>query len=108
MESVTPMIHVLAEIEVADGRRGEFLEHFRALVPAVRAEEGCLEYGPTVDASTSIAAQAPVRPHVVTVIERWESPQALAAHLAAPHMDAFRAQCGALIRSVTIRITEPA
>lgn len=102
------MIHVLADIAVVSGRRAEFLQHFHQLVPLVLAEEGCLAYEPTVDAVTDIAGQAAARPDVVTVVERWESPAALAAHLAAPHMAAFREKCGALMQGVTIRITEPA
>lgn len=34
---------------------------FHKLVPKVKAEAGCLEYGPTVDAPTSIKAQIPVQ-----------------------------------------------
>jgi quinol monooxygenase YgiN len=37
------MLCVLATIDVAEGRRDEFLNVFRQLVPQVLAEEGCLE-----------------------------------------------------------------
>ncbi|HAB11390.1 MAG TPA: antibiotic biosynthesis monooxygenase, partial [Planctomycetaceae bacterium] len=40
------MIFVLATIELAEGRRDDFLAAFQQVVPLVRAEEGCLEYGP--------------------------------------------------------------
>ena len=46
------MIHVIAIITTQPGKREEVLGHFRANVPAVHAEEGCIEYGPTVDADT--------------------------------------------------------
>ena len=37
------MIHVIAIITAKPGKRDEILRHFRANVPAVRAEKGCIE-----------------------------------------------------------------
>jgi quinol monooxygenase YgiN len=102
------MIHVIADIEVTAGRRDEFLAAFKQLVPEVLAEEGCLEYGPTVDVSAGLDAQPAVRENVVTVVERWESVAALQAHLAAAHMKSFRERCADLMQRVTIRVTQPA
>ena len=39
------MIHVVAVLTAKPGKREEILKHFRANVPAVRAEKGCIEYG---------------------------------------------------------------
>ena len=50
------MIHVVAVITARPGRRDEVLTHFHALVPEVRAEKGCIEYVPVVDADTDLAA----------------------------------------------------
>ena len=44
------MIHVIAIITAKPGKRDEILGHFRANMPAVHAEKGCIEYGPAVDA----------------------------------------------------------
>ncbi|MEM1201230.1 MAG: antibiotic biosynthesis monooxygenase, partial [Pseudomonadota bacterium] len=43
------MVHVVAVITAKPGLRGEVLEAFQANVPAVHAEDGCIEYGATVD-----------------------------------------------------------
>lgn len=43
------MIHVLAVITAQAGMRDSILAHFRANVPAVLAEQGCIEYGAAVD-----------------------------------------------------------
>jgi quinol monooxygenase YgiN len=102
------MIHVIATIHLAPAARAEFLRHFHALVPQVRAEEGCLEYGPAVDLASSLAAQAAVRPDCVTVIEKWASVAHLERHLAAPHMQPYRQQVKDLVRQVDLRILEPA
>ena len=44
------MIHVLAIITAKPGKRDEVLAAFRANMPAVHAEQGCIEYGPATDA----------------------------------------------------------
>ncbi len=53
------MIHVIATIELHEGQRDAFLAEFRKIVALVLAEQGCLEYGPTVDAVTDLSAQPP-------------------------------------------------
>ena len=101
------MIHVIATVEVAPGRREEFLAIFRDNVPNVLAEDGCLEYVPVVDMATRIAVQAPLREHVVTVIEKWRDEAALQAHLAAPHMAVYRERVRDLVRSVVLHVLQP-
>ena len=102
------MIHVIATIELHEGAVDAFLEHFRELVPHVRAEEGCLEYVPTVDVETNIAAQGKHRADSVTVIEKWEDLESLEAHLIAPHMLSYREIVKPMIRNVELRILSPA
>ena len=43
-------VHVLAIITAKTGMRDNILEAFRANVPVVHAEKGCIEYGATIDA----------------------------------------------------------
>lgn len=102
------MIHVIATVEVVPGQRGEFLAAFRANVPNVLAEDGCLEYGPAVDLATDIGAQIPPRDHVVTIVEKWRDLAALKAHLSAPHMMTYRAKVKDLVTGVTLQILDPA
>lgn len=102
------MIHVIATIELQPGRLDDFLAEFRKLVPLVLAEEGCLEYGPTVDVATGLAAQQPVRADAVTVVEKWESLGHLKAHLVAPHMEEYRPKVKSMVVSTTLLVLEPA
>ena len=102
------MIHVIATIETAPGRRDDFLAAFAELVPDVRAEAGCLEYGPAVDLATSIADQPAARENVVTVIEKWEGVEALRRHLEAAHMARYRRAVKDMVLGVSIRVLEPA
>ena len=102
------MIHVIAAIEVAEGKRDAFLEEFRQLVPLVHEEQGCLEYGPTIDFETNLPAQGGVRENVVTVVEKWESIEALEAHLVAPHMVDYRGRVKEMVVSTKLQVLQPA
>ena len=51
------MIHVIASITVKASERDAFLEIFKANVPKVLKEEGCMEYSAVVDFQTSVPIQ---------------------------------------------------
>ena len=101
------MIHVVAVVTAKPGKREEILRHFRANVPAVLAEQGCIEYGAAVDADTSLPIQTKWGPDSFVVIEKWESVEALKAHGAAPHMAAYGAKTRELIASRVIHVLSP-
>ena len=98
------MLHVIATIELAPNSREKFLAEFHRLVPEVRAEAGCIDYGPTVDFATNIPAQIPLRAEVVTIVERWESIEHLEAHLIAPHMLTYRQRVKELVKDVKLQV----
>ena len=102
------MIHVLAEIETTEGRREAFLEEFKKVVPLVLEEPGCIEYGATIDASTELERQAPLRKDTVTIVEKWSGIEALQAHLDSGHMAAYRERVKDHVAGATLRILEPA
>lgn len=101
------MIHVIAVITAKPGKREEVLQHFRANVPAVRAEAGCIEYGAAVDADPALPVQTKYGPDTFVVVEKWESMNALKAHAAAPHMQAYGAKTKELLASRVIHILSP-
>ncbi len=102
------MIHVVAIITAKPGKRDEILEAFRANVPAVHAEKGCIEYGPATDAEGMGGFQTKFGPDTFLVLEKWESPDALKAHASAPHMAAYAAKTKDLIASRVIHVLSPA
>lgn len=102
------MIHVIAIITAKPGRREAVLDAFRANVPAVLAEDGCIEYGPTVDADGSGSFQTKFGPDTFVAIEKWRDAQALKAHAAAPHMAAYTAKVKDMVASRVIRVLSPA
>ncbi len=101
------MIHVIATVELAPGTREKFLAEFRKLIPDVRTEAGCIEYGPAIDAETDIAIQFKVGADRVVVIEKWETVAALKAHGVAPHMQAYRARVKDYVRGMELRVLTP-
>lgn len=102
------MIHVIAVITAKPGMREQILTHFRANVPAVRAEQGCVEYGAAVDADPALPIQTKYGADTFLVVEKWESMDALKAHAAAPHMAAYGAKTREFIASRVIHILSPA
>lgn len=102
------MIHVIATVRVQSGRRQDFLARFHQVVPLVREEQGCLEYGPTIDADSGIEAQQRAGEDVVVIIERWEGLDDLRAHLVADHMQTYREQVKDLVADVQLQILETA
>jgi quinol monooxygenase YgiN len=101
------MIHVIAVITAKPGQRAAILEHFRANVPNVHKEKGCIEYGAAVDAENAPAFQTKYGPDTFLVVEKWESLEALKAHAAAPHMAAYGAKTKELIASRVIHVLAP-
>ena len=101
------MIYVIATVELVEGKRGEYLNELKKVIPAVLAEVGCLEYGPTSDVVTDIPVQKTVKQNVVTIIERWTDVQALKAHLKTNHMKVYRDATKSFVKSLTVRILEP-
>ncbi len=102
------MIHVIAVITAQPGKRDSILEAFRANVPAVRAEEGCIEYGATIDAANALPFQTPYGDDTFVVVEKWSSMETLKAHSTAPHMAAYAAKTRPMIATRVIHILEPA
>jgi len=102
------MIHVIAIITTHPGQRETVLEAFRANVPAVRAEAGCIEYAAAIDLADGPAFQALCGPDCFMVIEKWDSLDALKAHSAAPHMVAYGARTRDMVVGRAIHILQPA
>ena len=102
------MIHVIAVITAKPGQREALLTQFRANIPTVRAESGCIEYGVACDAQPALKFQTVYGPDTVVVVEKWESLEALKAHGAAPHMVDYAAKIKEFIASRVIHILQPA
>lgn len=98
------MLHVVATITAKPGLRDAVLREFRANMPAVHAEDGCIEYVPVVDAPRVGAFQTELGPDTFVVVEKWASPEALAAHAASAHMKAYAERTADIIENRTIQV----
>jgi quinol monooxygenase YgiN len=100
-----PMIHVLAVITTKPGMRAAVLEAFRANMPAVHAEAGCIEYGPVIDNPGSPAKYGA---DTFIVVEKWESLDHLKAHGASAHMAAYGAKTREMLANREIHFMDSA
>ncbi len=101
-------VHVVAVIEAKPGKRAELLAAFKANVPAVHAEKGCIVYEATVDTEGAGSIQTPCGPDTFVVVEKWASLAALHAHAEAPHMKSYGERVKDLIADRTIHVLSPA
>jgi quinol monooxygenase YgiN len=101
------MIHVIAIITAKPGMREGILQQFRANMPAVHAEKGCIEYAPAIDVDALGGVQTKLGPDAFVVVEKWDSVAALKAHAASPHMAAYAAKTREMIASRVIHVLEP-
>jgi quinol monooxygenase YgiN len=99
------MIHVIAIITAKPRQRGAVLKIFNANLPAVRAEAGCIEYGPAIDVD---GADPAFGPDTFVVVEKWETMAALKAHAAAPHMAAYGEKTKDLVAARAVHVLTPA
>ena len=70
------MYRVVAVITASPGRREELVAAFRANVPNVLAEKGCMEYAGHIDAADVGPFQARFGPDTLVVLESRASPEA--------------------------------
>ena len=101
------MIHVIASIHIKEGRVAEFLDIFKANIPHVLKEKGCVEYEPTIDLPTGLAPQE-LNGNVVTIVEKWQSLEDLRAHLSAPHMLEYHKKVKNIVEKVILKVLERA
>jgi len=101
------MINVIASICVKTGSLSGYLAVLKANVPAVREERGCIEYVPLVDIESKLVPQV-LDKNIVTILEKWESLEALHAHLGSPHMLDYRGKVKDMVESVAIKVLKAA
>lgn len=99
------MITVIASIKVKPDNVPAFIKIFNDNVPNVLNEDGCIEYYPTVDIESGLTIQE-TDPTVVTIIECWESIDALKQHLETPHMTTYRDQVKDIVIDVSLKVLQ--
>ena len=102
------IVNVIAVITAKPGLRDDVLALFKANVPAVHAEDGCIEYGATIDTPDVGPIQTRYGDDTLVIIEKWESLDHLLAHAQAPHMKEYGAKTKDMLADRVIHITSAA
>jgi quinol monooxygenase YgiN len=97
------MINVIASIRIKPGKLSDYLAILKANIPAVKKEKGCIEYVPAVDIDSKLPPQV-LDKNVVTILEKWESLEALHAHLGSAHMLDYREKVSTIVEDVSLKI----
>ena len=101
------MIYVIVTSDIVPGSMEAFLDACRELRPQALAEAGCLGYEYTAEVQSTLGAQEPADANRVTLIETWESVEALSGHATQAHTQAFGKKVSQIRQKMTIRVTEP-
>ncbi|AYG59955.1 putative quinol monooxygenase [Rhizobium calliandrae] len=94
------MIHVVATLAANPGKRDFILEEFKKMRPATLREDGCIQYEPVVDADGGDK----IGPDRFLVIEKWEAPEKLDAHMKSAHLNAFLATVKPALARITVNV----
>ncbi len=85
---------VTAVFRPVDGRAADLISALQGAIPAVHAENGCLKYA-IHDASDG----------TVTMIEKWSTPEELAAHMKGDAIRGIQAAVGQLLAAPPVVTT---
>lgn len=102
------MIQVVTTVQLKPGCLGDFLLALNETVPKVKAEQGCLSYDPLIDVDAGLRTQIALRKNTITLVEAWETMDALRAHLGAPHMASFREAAEPYVQGFSHQVLQPA
>jgi quinol monooxygenase YgiN len=92
------MIIVTGQARFADGEIPRIREALEKNIAATRAEPGCARYSYSVDIAD---------PNLLHVIEEWSDEEAIASHMAAPHMAELMGALGsAKLETISINAYE--
>jgi quinol monooxygenase YgiN len=93
------MIYVIAELSIKAGSAEKAAAAARHAVAATVKEDGCITY------DMHLSVSDPTR---LVVVERWESREALNAHLQTPHLKAWRAAGADFVTARKVEVIAPA
>ncbi len=93
------MIYVIAELSIKPGSAEKAAAEARKAVAETNKEDGCIFYQMHLNVSD---------PTKLVVVERWESREALDAHLLTPHLKAWRAAGADFVTARKVEVIAPA
>ena len=101
-------VYVLCRFDLTpDADVAEYAGKTLSVVPTVRAEKGCRMYTLLKDAATDWDKPMRFGGRTMWMLEKWDSVEALKAHLETPHMKAFGPTVRQMRTSSTFHVLEP-
>ena len=101
-------VYVLCRFDLKpDADMADYAAKTLAVVPTVRAEDGCRLYTLLKDASTDWDKPMRFGERTMWMLEKWDSIDALKAHLETPHMKAFGPTVRPMRTASTFHVLEP-
>ena len=73
----------------SEANKADYIAQTKAILDTVRREDGCMEYRLLGDCETDWEKPQRFGDRTLWMLEKWESIEALKAHLETPHMKAF-------------------
>ncbi len=101
------MVHVIAIITAKPGLREAMLAEVDAVKAIVRAEDGCIEYQPTIDTPNVGDFQTEFGEDTFVVIEKWANMETLRAHARSKHMAEYASKVKDLMANRTVHVMSP-
>lgn len=102
-------VYVLCRFDLKpDANISDYIAKTLSVVPAVRAENGCQMYTLLEDAKTDWEKPMRFGERTLWMVEKWDSIDALKAHLEAPHMKAFGPTVRSMRSSGTFHVLQEA
>jgi quinol monooxygenase YgiN len=100
-------VYVLCRFDLKDDADiADYARRTLSVVPAVRAEKGCRMYTLLADARTDWEKPQRFGERTMWMVEKWDSLDALKAHLEAPHMKAFGPTVRSMRKSGTFHVLQ--
>ena len=86
--------------------KADYIAQTKAILDAVRREDGCIEYRLLGDAETDWEKPQRFGERTLWMLEKWASVTSLKAHLQTPHMKAFGPKVSGMKSASTFHVLE--
>ena len=86
--------------------KADYIAQTKTILDTVRREDGCIEYRLLGDCETDWEKPQRFGERTLWMLEKWESIEALKAHLATPHMKAFGPKVRPMRSASTFHVLE--
>ena len=107
MSTTEKPVWVLCRFDLKpDANKADYIAQTKAILSAVRREDGCIEYRLLGDCDTDWEKPQRFGDRTLWMLEKWASVNSLKAHLETPHMKAFGPKVSGMRSGSTFHVLE--